>query len=365
MAGKVWVIESDAQGETRRAEEGSASSRRLGVPTERSRRPNRSYRNWLPVLATCLLGPLALVRGKHRSLLWPSLGLLGLAGAGAFIGFRYPISAWIAATPEALGIVTAGAAVVVLLLSASWGVAVGGVARRHPVLLPGWARHPLLMGTLGLVLPGLGLLVAGRARSAAAAGAVAIVGIASLALVAGTLEIWSATRASGGATPLLEVVLLGSAAIGGLCGLLWILLALEGARAPAAKSGPGGGQALAGALLAALALAAFVSPAQPLAGCIHRAATRLRADGMRVAPLLLCQTAARLDPACPEYLADTAELNDALGRPEAAHEARERLRRRAAEYRDLPLTLRYPAQLTSIATTSGPDPDRFFSAPPE
>jgi hypothetical protein len=103
--------------------------------------------------------------------------------------------------------------------------------------------------------------------------------------------------------------------------LVWIIQALDGTRlagagAQGSESRHGDWAAVALVLAIAAALVTF-KPAR-VAETLDRFAVSMREDGLRVIPLAATQAAMRLDPSRPEYAVQAIELDEALGRSDAA-----------------------------------------------
>jgi hypothetical protein len=197
------------------------------------------------------------------------------------------------------------------------------------------SRRPLLAGLVGLLAPGLGLLLAGRwIRSAAT---IVVVGLGATAALVLTRAPgwWHAHREDGQPALIddlaLERILLGLAAVVTVGAIGWFVSALEAGRLAA---GPRTVRAVSGAdrvpaalLLALVALAVFFRPAD-LARGLDRATGTLSAHELRLTALATARAAAWLAPADPLLELRVAERLDALGRADAAATIRHRLRDR-------------------------------------
>jgi hypothetical protein len=223
----------------------------------------------------------------------------------------------------------------------SWSRAVwlaGRDVRFVPERLPGFMRHPVGVGLIGLLLPGAGYLIAGHPRRAAAL----VWMMGPLALAA--LSIWQAewlwaiNRAAGvQGLPLhvMELVFVASAATLLICGLIWSTSIFDGPRLSAFRAGQ---HASARAdwlgfavVLASIAFFVTLAP-EKLARNLDQVATGMRLDAYRLIPLGMEQVAMRLDPSRPRYVMRAAELHELLNQTEAANELREQLRTRWQEY---------------------------------
>jgi len=129
----------------------------------------------------------------------------------------------------------------------------------------------------------------------------------------------------------LETVLLVAGGMAIVTSLAWLIQALDGARRTAATSPSRRRGSLALVLLVVITFGVTTRQDARLAECLDRASATLRSEGMSLIPLALSSAAARLDPATPGYLVNVLEINESIGRTEAAATARRALRQRAAE----------------------------------
>ncbi len=267
-----------------------------------------------------LLGPLAWITVARRSRPRTWLAdVLAVPAAMAWIAWRER-----AAEPLAL----AAAAVLALWLAAGWARSIAWA--RSPLVARSrrfaWLANPPVVALLGLLVPGLGLMLA-RSRKRAAA-AVWLVGPAA----ASWLVLANARRAWPGGGTALEIALATAAGIAVVTAIAWLVQALDGARRMLPSRPLGAADVASAALIAALLLFAVTFRPAALARQLHTTASALQADGYRLIPLALCDAASALDPASAEYAADGARLAERLGMDSSARVRREAIDRRARDW---------------------------------
>ena len=366
MGNKVWFIRPDeadepraeagksaapAQGSRPTPEAAPVSGNRSapdGAPAPRGKAPADSKRDKekgspsLTVLAY-MLGPLAILatRDGRRSKFWISVAAISIALLG-FIIWR--ASAILSPGPRPgvdFFIWFLIACIATLAGFAAWarGVFLLGRDRGwHMRRLPQPVRHPGTAGILGLIIPGYGLFIAGHPRRAVCALVMACAASVSALSLWHAPALWRWNQAAGSlAMPsdALERMFLAMGAIAALGAMAWIVQWLDGVRLAGYRTGsdegtPGNWAAV--ALLAALV--AFFAMFHPtnLAETIDRFAVSTRLDGLRVIPLYASETAMRLDPSEPRYAVHAIEINDDLGRVDAARAMRRNLEERWKPY---------------------------------
>jgi hypothetical protein len=196
--------------------------------------------------------------------------------------------------------------------------------------------HPVAITGLSLLFPGLGLFISGNPRRGAFA--LWILGPLMIALIilGQASWLWQMNQNLGaGRIPrsALELVFIGSLLIALLATVTWIVLAMEGARHVSQLAGRvPHGQSVALALL--VAIAAFHLTFEPtrFAQVLHHFAVAFRLDGLRVVPLVMELSAAKLDPMQPLYTYRAAELYQQLGQRGRASELRSELNARWTAY---------------------------------
>jgi len=346
---KVWIIddesapdkwipdtppstgrEESARLTTRAPRTGSARS-----PVSRSHGSGPAYRppttnwSWGALLAmTYLLGPLAhlLTSEGRRRKIWCGLAVgAGMMGLAMALLWRDALEWHMASSLVALlWFVTA--LLVILMGVTVWARAlhlagtVDGFSAHH---LPRWVRKPAILVLLGLLLPGLGLIVAGYPRRAA--GALWLVcPLAQAVLVLSHASwLWQWDGRVGQVIPgfSLEIVLL-AATILLVTGILaWLVQALEALRLVTQATGPRRGRHRAWIAVAlVVAVAGFCVKFDPAATAsdLDRYAAYLQGQGYRLIPLSLTLGAMHLDPSRPAYVIHTSELYAETGRHDRA-----------------------------------------------
>lgn len=313
------------------------------APTDTATRRHRrrgAPRSW-PVALAYALGPFGLffMRPGRGNMLWASLG------AGS-------ITAWIWITVRRIELMTkvedgslsavtllAGTSLVLVLAFVAWAAALleAGRSRRfHAPRLRGPLRQLKLVAALGLLFPGLGLLVIGRRRRAAWAIAMAGPPLAAAVLLGHASWMWhlDQSRAAAGMSPHnLEVLFLASALILAVGILIWLVQALDAARLAARSSGrTSDGGPLACVLLVAMAVFAVAFRPAAVGRDLDCFAMAMRLEDYRLIPLCLELGAMRLDPSMPLYAIRAADLYDDLGWPAPASELRAELHARWGAY---------------------------------
>jgi len=294
------------------------------------------------VILTYLLGPFSVHlnpenRGQKGLL---TAGMIsGTAGLGMFAGRSFILDitgkGW-PLWPLAL----IGSLVMVTAFSVWARTAyLAGISERLPQhKLPSILRKPWAVGILGLIAPGLGLLLAGCARRGAAVIWSAWPVAGAVLFLANGLQIWNRNQGSeSGSIPpaVLEGVFMISAGIlvSGLIG--WITQALEGARQMMGEPGIRHrvrGDWYAAALMCTLVGMAIVWDHPTMARHLDNGGIVLREKGFRIIPLHLTRGAHRLDPGPSEYPVRVLELYEELGRRDEAIRLRQELDGNLASY---------------------------------
>jgi hypothetical protein len=150
--------------------------------------------------------------------------------------------------------------------------------------------------------------------------------------------LWQLSQAQGilaGYGDTLECMFLVIGAIGLFGALAWIAQALDGARLAGHRIGnpgqPRGDWAAAALIVAIVALLVTVKPSR-VAETLDRFAVSARQEGLRIIPLQAARAAIRLDPSRPEYAVQAIEINEAMGRKDAALALRRELAERWMPY---------------------------------
>jgi hypothetical protein len=310
----------------------------------------RAFHPTSTLLALYALGgiaPLALRVGP-RKFAWAVASALSLAGWATLVWYWPAVRAAMQSGRLPILPALAGLAVVHVVGAVAWTRAVSHVVRDERFksnTLPRWMRNPWTTGIAGLVVPGVGLAIAGRhVRAALALWNGATVVAAALVLAnAGLLWSWN-VKSGADALPKSFIESLFIASAVALCtgALAWVATALDGARLAESRRAAlrrvreGAAVSRADGITLALvaSLVAFAVTLHPavLARDLDRFATAMRFEGYRMLPLTIESAAARLDPGRPEYAMRVAELHAEMGRPEAARLIHERLRERWEVY---------------------------------
>jgi hypothetical protein len=287
------------------------------------------------LVLTYLLGPFALLLtpAGRCSKFWVGLAVVtGLGGIViawqwrnmlAWIEDGLPIQPWFFLT---LFVILAG--------FTTWARAVrcaGGDDTIVTQNLPWLLRKPWAIGILGFLLPGSGLLLAGRSRRAAVAvwmfGPLAL----SILVIGHTMWLWRWHQGVGSSvitSNSLEYVLLVTALLASGGVLTWIAQALDGARWMSlrlASSRRTRGDWVAAALLVAMGAYVTVSEPTSVAKQLDRLADSMNRESFRIIPVYLLRTAIWLDPSQPVYVMQVSRLYDELGQSETAAALRDQL----------------------------------------
>jgi hypothetical protein len=332
---KVYVIDVPDQSATQKRRAGMTRWRTMRRRRRETHSISRSRsKSWLAAFRTYALGPLSL-------LLWPPEDRRTasvILGVGSLVGAAL-LSIWWRAFFEALQplafaavIWATSVAIVILLMATAWTRAVA--TSEEAVRWPQQMRRPSVVCAIGLVLPGLGLLIAGRRWKAAFA--LWCAGLLVAAVVILKHWRWLVGDAGGENVPVhlsIEWTLILAAGCTVLGLLAWLAAAFDGLRvvSPTARSS---GVADGLGLILLVSLAVLVATFKPvtIARDLESAAEGLRRHGLRVAPLALTEAASTLDPGSPDYQARAAALCDDLGRREEALAKRRLLQERAARF---------------------------------
>ena len=323
----------------RPAERVPAQEAPIATATRRHRRRG-VQRSW-PLALAYALGPFALflIRPGRGNLVWASFGAASIAAWIWIATHRVELMTRVEDGGLSAVSLLAGAGAVLLITFTAWAVALleAGRSRRFRApRLRGPLRRLRLIAALGLLLPGLGLLIIGQRRRAA--WAIAMVGppLAAAVLLGHASWLWhlDPSRSAVGMSPHdLEVLFLASALILASGILIWLVQALDAARlaARASRRASDGG-AMACWLLLAIAVFAITFRPAAVGRELDHFATAMRLEDYRLIPLCLELGAMRFDPSVPEYEIHAADLCDDLGWPAPATELRAGLDARWATY---------------------------------
>jgi hypothetical protein len=337
---KVYVIKSP-DSTNQNAPDGPVDTGREVIASARSSRPNTGAANQSrPVWMAYAFGPVmsAVWSTGRRAIVWWILGPGSLAAIITLAALWSSFNSWLERVPNGVVVWLTVVAVVVLSIVTAWARAISTVHFARPAgssRRPKWMSDPRLAAGFGMLVPGLGLMAAGRSiRAACAFWIVGPIAVAALVLIN---RDWLWERGRSSVTPgisgnALEVALLVAAGVAVAALVAWLVQALDAARL--LSSGRSQAAANAASIVLLLSLTVLIATSRPasLARNLHTTSTALRLDGYKIIPLALCETATRLDPVTPVYLADAAELNEAMGMKEAAFDKRYVIERRAQEY---------------------------------
>jgi len=342
---KVYVIKPTKTSDSRIAPEESAkqdpavgscgSGRNRTEPYDYRARNVRAVSAPI-VLLSYLLGPLAILttREGRTSRFWVALAAGSVAVTlSLLIGWNFILSRFGEKGFVILPLMLL-TSVSILTGFTVWARAVYLIGRHRALLhrnIPDPLRKPNLIGMLGLLAPGLGLLVTGYYRRAALT--LWVIGSFALSLFVlyHAAWLWSWNRGAGsealqGTT--LEHLFIGMGIVGIFGALVWIVQALDGARLAErrfARNAHSPGNAAAFALLAALVVFVLMFQPASVAETLDYFAVSARHEGYRILPLHAELAAMRLDPSSPAFAVKAAELYDQLGRHENAQALREEL----------------------------------------
>ncbi len=344
---KVWVIDSEEESATtlqaeavpglpwsREAEQGLAGQRAKG--RYRAGEPPPSRLHFAPLLLlTYALGPLALLltpRGRRGGI---GAALAAVAGTSwALLIWQWrAVLARVLSGGATAGIWTALVGLALLVGCGTWARAVlciGQDLLLQPQRLPRWLRRSRVIGAVGLVVPGLGLLIAGRRRRAAA-----VLGLTGPFLCAVLILLRAGPLWAERSWPYLqhvppvslEIMFLGAGATVMIGVIVWLGQALEGFRLTTVVSGrrPARSDRTAAALLMALLAFGLLFDPAAVARRLDEESRSLAGAGCRLIPLTMLLAANRLDPAQPVYLLRASQFYASLGRPRTAARIREEL----------------------------------------
>jgi hypothetical protein len=309
---QVWIIPGDLTPELPAPPAVEAPGHRIVAAPIARRRRRPEPRSLRLLVRAYSLGPLGtLLGGASR---WEQvLAVLALMAGVFWVLLQLPpVAAGLPAAPRLAAMLLCGS-----FLLGAWCrelVLAAGQHRLNPERLPAWMRRSATAGFLGLPVPGLGLLIAGRSGRAALAFFNAGLTVQALLIVVGL----SRELGPWGVSTAVEVWLAGAALAFALGALLWVASALDGARLLAGvQRRPRVVPADRYALALLLALVLFSAGFQPadFAGDLDGLAVTLQERGFRHLPLACELWALRLDPGRPEYALRAADLAGATDRP--------------------------------------------------
>lgn len=326
-----------------------------GTPPTGRGADRRPPKNWIGTLRAYALGPVSLILSRSG----PARMVWAVAAGISLVATIVLILQWNglirALTPFQHGAViwAVMVAFVIQFAATTWA---RSIAASAPVKSwPGALRSKGLIGVLGLVLPGLGLLIAGRRWRAACALWSAGFVVAGIAILAKWR--WLASHYDGmqaGANPA-DSVLLIAAVAATIGGLAWLIQALDGIRMVSSSQRNGAlANALGLVMVIVLVLGLATLRPKAVASELSAVAAPLSTHGLRQLPLMLYNAASSLDPATPVYLTAAENINEELGRAEAAQANRLLLEQRATRFANAVGAELTPRREEDVSATSFP-----------
>jgi hypothetical protein len=320
----------------------TAKSTGKSAPRRKSRRYATRWNPWLSLALTYFLGPLSLLlrKGEDRSWQLTALGCGIIAAAAAW--FRPGILEVLTRGPIAILFTGVGLGLVVLLFFSAWSRAVFLAGRdiyADPHRLPQGIYLPASIGIAGLMVPGVGLLLAGHMKRAAAAlWAPLLVGVSAL-ILGSAPGVWNQHQllhGEGASNTALEAFFLFAAATGVVGLIIWLVQGLDGFRVALAWRNPKEpfrrSDLIGGALLASVIALVLTASPSDLARNLDELAVSSGEAGLRVIPLGLGQAAMHLDPSRPLYALHLAGVHRDMGQHEKANALIRELRTRWHPY---------------------------------
>ncbi len=333
---KVWVIDPNVK--RSRRSQAPAPSDSESESREDSERNNQNG-SALFILLAYILGPLAILATPQgrQSKFWVSVAVGSVIVSTIILWQWKAILSRFEDGGSAIFIWVLVMCLATLAGFTTWARAIILLGRLKVTLLlrlPMWIRRPWTTGLLGLIVPGLGLLIAGRPRRAACALWMVGTLLPSTFILSKSAWLWKWNQGSGFEaiqSDTIEFIFLGIGVIAFLGALTWIVQALDGvrlARSRATKQGRSRGDWSAIALLTAIVVFSVMFKPLFVAKVLDRVAVARHQDGFQIIPLYMARAAMHLDPSQPEYMMHVAEFYDDLGRHHTARIMREDLYKR-------------------------------------
>ena len=316
-------------------------------------------------LLAYLAGPYAILATRHgrESRFWVSLAILSCTAAAIIVARADKIFAG----PHGTGTIFLLWLFLACLASAAgfaaWARGILLLGRHKGWLLrrlPASVKHPGIAGIFGIVVPGFGLFIAEHPRRAACVIMMACSTAISTLVLAQAPALWRLSKAAGplaGQGYALEQVFLVLGGIVFLGAFAWIVQALDGARLAGHRMDGGAAQphgdwAAVALIMAIMGLLVTFKPSD-VAETLDRFAVSMREDGLRVIPLYASYAAMRLDPSQPAHAVQAIEINEDLGRLDAAFALRRELAEKWKPYQRM---LRLEASLDGDAVLRPANP---------
>ncbi|MDD3642301.1 MAG: hypothetical protein PHQ19_02415 [Candidatus Krumholzibacteria bacterium] len=278
-----------------------------------------------PLLLLYCTGPFAIFatsRGR-RSRPWAIAAVLSvLIGLVTLWRWEAVVSATFAGSREAVAFLLA-ACVAAVGMTAVWARGVFLIGRQEGARvrrIPEFLKRPAGSGILGAAMPGLGLMISGRSRQAAAVLWMVCLALVSILILSQADWLWRFNRQAGAlaaAPRTLEYLFIGLAVCALLGAVSWVVQALEGMR----RATKGNGHAAAmrtGAAIAVLCVAVAVAglslEGRTFAASLDSAAQAMSGEGFEIAPILMAEAAMRLDSSRPAYTAHAIAIYESAGK---------------------------------------------------
>lgn len=334
-SGKVYTIQTPRRSVEQQT---PPSSPRPSESTEAARTTD-SWTRRPTTRNAYVIGPVArmLTADGTRRIVWALLGPGAICVGVALCIFGSALRAWFDSVPYGDLMWVVLETVVITSIVGTWAAAIGSARQVRPIRTSArasWVLSAPAATFAGLLLPGLGLMMAGK-RKLAAVAFWTLAPLTSAALVLGQWR-WVVGRSSSPVPAALSgtagEIALGLAFVVLVLSLLaWIVQALDGARRVSwGRIGRPG--AVSFALVLSLAVFAATFRSHTVARNLAWTASALQAEGLRLLPWGLYEVAARLDPLSPRHQVRTAELATELGMHELAAARWARLETESAEW---------------------------------
>ena len=361
-SGKMGIERTDYSPDDQAAGSGASGSRAQG-----RRKSERVDEKGSPAftLLGYLAGPYAILttRRGRESRFWVMLAILSCTAAAIMVARADKIFSGPHGTGTIFLLWLFLACFASVAGFAAWARGVFLLGRHKGWLLrrlPAWVRHPGIAGIFGLVVPGFGLFIAEHPRRASCVIMTACSTAISALVLAQAPALWRLSQAAGplaGQDYALEKIFLVMGAIAFLGALAWIVQALDGARLAGYRMDGGAAQphgdwAAVALIMAIIGLLVTFKPSY-VAETLDRFAVSMREDGLRVIPLYASYAAMRLDPSQPSHTVQAIEINEDLGKQDAAFALRRELAEKWKPYERM-LRLEAAATETIEPTVFGP-----------
>ena len=289
-----------------------------------TRTQTKGRQSGVPLILSYFAGPLSVLatsRGRE-SRLWMGISIssvvLGIIVMWIWIG----PSDWSTQKNPGGAVTLLMAAAAVIFGFSAWTRAIvlaGQYEGSRLKRMPDWIKGPLAAGLLGIIFPGMGLLVNGRSKQAISALWTACITVISLLFLSRAVWLWNFNLHAGvfAIRPnILEYALISASVAAALGCLVWIVQALNGVRLASLSSNrktvSRSNWAAVALLISIVAFSALSRPAA-VAEALDISAAVASGQGMRIIPLRLSLAAIRLDPSYPGYFVRAIRLYEDCG----------------------------------------------------